>query len=257
MCREEWICWQQQNNDGVIAEGRRWGMQICHSAKSCWCEGDDNLHSLGTISRKAKGNDGCLGIKKFTPFLNETPTMGAYSKVVLWLPVFLESELQEWNTCVEITDRQSADLLFSPMTAAKKNTFNLKIRLSNVVFMVQLLQKHALLSNGLAPPIKFTWIIEHNHPNRTAICFWLITDQLYQRLSQGWRKDPDAKLLPVALMPQHTPRFMGVKLKYTSLSSVKKPENSVFWQVMKEMFSHLSNINIVVLKKPGLKHTAL
>lgn len=87
MCREECICWQQQNNDGVIAEGRRWGMQICHSAKSCWCEGDDNLHSLGIMSRKTRGNDGCSGIKKFSSIPQKTPTMGDYSKVALWLPV--------------------------------------------------------------------------------------------------------------------------------------------------------------------------
>lgn len=49
---------------------------------------------------------------------------------------------------------------------------------------------------------------------------------------------------------------MGVKLKYTSLFKCKETvENNVFWQVMKAMFSHLSNI--VLLNKLGLKHTAL
>lgn len=35
------------------------------------------------------------GSKSLVPFLHKTPTMGDYSKVVLWLPVFLESKLQE------------------------------------------------------------------------------------------------------------------------------------------------------------------
>lgn len=35
------------------------------------------------------------GLKRLVPFLNKTPTMGIYRKVVLWLPVFLESKLQE------------------------------------------------------------------------------------------------------------------------------------------------------------------
>lgn len=212
MWREEWKCWQQQNNDGVIAEGRRPGMQICHSATSCWCEGDDNLHSLGIIFVNAVGwgmmdvhfavwMDG-QGLKnkqktKFSPI--PIQSLGVYSKVVLRLPRTRRKHLPFYQ--IVYGSSQSAKgflfcFVFSQWQYPK--LFAFKKAFWNVLFMLQLWQKCATLSDlhqffrlllmrVYLKKKKRKRIKPQLSPPSCEPCLQdPATVQIYQRLSQGW-----------------------------------------------------------------------
>lgn len=112
------------------------------------------------------------------------------------------------------------------------------------------------LTNGLAPPIKFTWIIEHHHPqsNRHLLLARHRSDlsEVISRLAErSW-----CQVAACSLDATTNSQVHGCQTQiHVTFKCKESVENNVLWQAMKATFSHMSNI--VLLKTLGLKHTAL